>query len=439
MDTILALLFLSTSAFMVSRFFTGHELIDTHLAVLGLFSIGYYPLVVLLKFLTPLQFESEHDIFAALSIHWLFIIMLLFGVYIGKRFIAKKVKFEVNLIDNFLYKNKFYLSMCAFCVYMVYYFTQPLTSYSSSDFEGYFNNRGPLFVIISTFGGLSLAFLAISVAAIWAERKMRQLLVVSSLFIICVILTLKLGQRLTMLTPIIILFVGLIIFKMRKKAFNVILAVVFSLVLFSPFAVYFRSTRTDSIVGERTSSGFSYGDNPATTMLQSILDRGDLIYNTVKMKPYIDNEPLPGPIYYASVAAIPIPKFILKNKPYILSTNGSQSGELSILTWITQKGSLTGSLTAFGGLVAYREARWFGVVLNGFSTGLLFVFFSRWLGGGGYFAKVLYGALFVTLAVKKVPPSFFEAMAEFMGLLPFIILASILASLLSRKRSRIRR
>ena len=89
--------------------------------------------------------------------------------------------------------------------------------------------------------------------------------------------------------------------------------------------------------------------------------------------------------------------------------------------------------------MAYREARWFGVVLNGFSTGLLFVFFSRWLGGGGYFAKVLYGALFVTLAVKKVPPSFFEAMAEFMGLLPFIILASILASLLSRKRSRIRR
>ena len=92
----------------------------------------------------------------------------------------------------------------------------------------------------------------------------------------------------------------------------------------------------------------------------------------------------------------------------------------------------TGSLSAFGGIVAYRELGWPGVPINGFLTGLLFIFVARWLGQGGLLPATYYIALFVNLAVTKVPPSFWEALLGVMPLLPALFVIYIVNLLLMR-------
>ncbi|WJH39662.1 hypothetical protein N7E02_23310 [Aliirhizobium terrae] len=138
------------------------------------------------------------------------------------------------------------------------------------------------------------------------------------------------------------------------------------------------------------------------------------------MKRYIDITPVPGPIYYASVFLIPIPKILIPEKPYLLSVDGTFGGELSNWAWKVLNGG-TGSLTAFGGVYAYREGGWLWIGVNGLATGMFFAFLARWLGAGGTAGRFFYALLFVALAVAKVPPSFFEALAAFLGIFPFIV------------------
>ncbi len=101
---------------------------------------------------------------------------------------------------------------------------------------------------------------------------------------------------------------------------------------------------------------------------ESILGRSDLISVTVYMKDYIDNVGYVGWEYYYSVLVSPVPRFLYPDKPYVLSSNGRLDGEISALAWKEIMGGL-GSLTAFGGLTAYREGGWLGVVLDGFADG----------------------------------------------------------------------
>jgi hypothetical protein len=439
MDALVALLFTITCGYLILRMAKARDAVDIQLGVIGVFSVGYYCLPIWFKQLSPLRDLPVRDIVAATMIHWLFLAALIVGTESGRQVIAIRKGLMTDHLDRVITNFHPILVFTAFAIYIWYYFTQDITSYSSGNFESFFANRGPLFAIIANISNLSLAFMAYSVALAWKNGS-RNALLYSGMLGFCLLLLFFVGQRLALLAPVIMLLGSLAITGQAGRAKGLLGIAVAILLVVSPIAVFVRQSLADKNAATATSavSSFSYGDNAAGTIFQSIIDRGDLIYVTARMKPYIDAEPRPGFIYYGSVLAIPIPKAVFPgHKPYLLSTNGAPGGELSIKSWLTLLGG-TGSLSAFGGIVAYREASWFGVLLNGLATGVLFIFLNRWLGRGGILAGVFYAQLFVLITVKKVPPSFFEALAELMGLLPLMLILILINWLLTKSPKQIR-
>lgn len=424
MDIGLALVFLATCAVMVSRLYFCRDLVDLHIGVLGVFALGYYPLPVLFKGISSLRYTDSATIFEALLIHWVFVVSLLAGAFLLRAAVPVK-PLRLPHLDALFLRWQVAICALAFGVFVTYAQTQQLTSYSAEDFEQFFQDRGPFFAIVAALAGLSQAIIATSLAGAVKNRRPRLLALFGSMFLMCVGLTIFLGQRLIILTPLVMLLAALYSDGQRKWALRMLVITVTVLIVSSPVVVFLRNTRAGNLsssAATSTVSGFSFGDNAFGAMLQSVIDRSDLIYVTATMKEVVDAAPAPGLLYYRSVLQIPVPKLLLADKPYLLSDNGLPEGEMSIWAWKTMVGG-TGSLTAFGGLVAYREGGWLGVVLNGLATGLFFAVVARWLGGGGLVARMFYAVLFVDLAIAKVPPSFFEALAAFMGLLPFILAA----------------
>ena len=127
--------------------------------------------------------------------------------------------------------------------------------------------------------------------------------------------------------------------------------------------------------------------------------------------------------YYSSILGSFLPRIIVGEKSQVLSDNGKLSGETSVLAWNIIIGKDIGSLSAFGAITAYREGGWLWVIVNGFLTGLMYVWVFSFFCKGGHLGKVLFISIFVSLCVKQVPPSFFYLIVF---IKPTIIMAMVL-------------
>lgn len=436
MDTMLAICYLFFCLFLVSRVFTSDTLIKFHLCVLGAFSIGYYPLPVLLKTMSGLDRYHEEDVFLALFMHLLFLLFLVVGAHMGVRLVPRIRPLSLPVFDGAIHRNSAFSTLIALSVYLIYYSTQDITSYSAADFEDFFHKRDNYFAIFAAISGQALGVIAVVAAYSQKEGKRFRSVLAGGGVVICVLLAVPLSQRAALLAPIFYYLIALVMTKQTGRAVRLLLISVVGLLFLSPVIIALRELRSerDGRALSEVTRNISYGDNPFMTGLQSIVDRSDLIQVTVDMKSYIDSEPAPDLLYYQSVLVIPIPRLIYEDKPYPLSVDGTFSGELSNWAWKVLRGG-TGSLTAFGGLAAYREGGWLWIPINAIATGLLFAALGRWLGEGGMVAQVFYAYLFVPLAMGKVPPSFFESLIPLLGQMPFI-LALIIAHRLFRGRHR---
>lgn len=443
MEYLISFLFFLLCLGLIWRMTRARDVVDFQLGVIATFSIGYYCLPIWFRELSPLRWHTPSEVAAVALIFFLFLLFVVLGTWMGRRIVPRRVALVLPGLDPTLYRNMRIITIAAFLFYLYHYSTQTLTSYSAENFEAFFTERGPLHSLLALIAASALAWIAIAIAQAWKGGRRSDLILYSAMFAFCLLLLLLVGQRLALLTPLAMLAAALAITGQPRRAVSMLGVMVLVLLIVSPIAVFIRESLADKKVDDAQSAlgEFSYGDSAFSTMFQSIIDRGDLIYVAVQLKPLIDVAPLPGPIYYTSVIMNPIPRGLFPGgfKPYPLSTNGLPTGELSIYSWRYLKGSSTGSLSAFGGIVAYRELRWAGVMLNGMMTGVLFVFLSRWLGSGGPILQVLYLQLFVAHAIKKVPPSFFEAILQVMPLLPVILLAVLLNAVGSRFRYRSRR
>ena len=438
MDYLIASLYFLLCLGLLYRMLRSRDVVDFQLGVIAAFSIGYYCLPVWFKHLTPLRYDDENLVAQAVLIFFLFGLFVVLGTWLGRRIVPHSVAFRTANLDAILMRRRKLLTILGFLFYLYYYTTQELTSYSARDFEVYFIDRGPFSAIIAMFAAVALGWIALSIALAWRDHRRKELLIFSAMMGTCIFLLIFLGQRLALLSPIVILMAALALTRQKKKAFKMFIIGVVTLLLFSPIAVVIRESLADKVVtsAKEAVGSFGYGNAPFMTVFQSILDRGDLIHVAVGMKRRIDADPLPGAIYYASVLLNPIPRALFPGgiKPAPLSTNGLPTGELSVYAWKTLISNSTGSLSAFGGIVAYRELGWGGVLLNGLMTGILFVFVARWLGQGGLLVAVCYINLFVDLSVSKVPPSFWEALYALMPLLPFLAAIYLIEVVLSRSR-----
>jgi hypothetical protein len=233
--------------------------------------------------------------------------------------------------------------------------------------------------------------------------------------------------------------IALFLTGQTKRAVKSIGLLVVILLAVSPFAVFMRSRQLDIRGKERVltvGEEFSYGDDAVTTSIRSIIDRADLLGNSIKLKEYIDRHGFVSWQFYYSVLVSPIPRVIFAKKPYVLSSDGTMWGEISVIAWAMDFGGI-GSLTAFGGITAYRQGGWIAVCLDGLAAGFCFTVIARWLGRGGLVANVFYIALFPLLAIKRVPPSLFEMLAELLPMLPPMFALFVVNMVLrERRRSR---
>lgn len=439
MSFALALIYILTCGYLVWNMVKNRSLIYTHLGVIGLFSIGYYPLPVVFKSISSLAPIGDEKIFSALFLHYLFLISIITGVVYSTGVWKSVPKLNFGALDNISFANKKIISFVCFLTYLIYVATTPRTSYDAQDFDDFFLRASPFRAIISAIAGLAIGFICISYATSYTKRQ-RQFRILCLIMVMSVVaLALPLGQRLAAIAPFFILFAAVSCVGRTQQALRVLMAGVIFLLIVSPFSVFLRGARRD-ITGDFLSASevvgqYKLSSNPVAQSFQSIIDRSDLIFNTIFMKEYIDKEGYASFKYYYSVLVAPIPRIIYPDKPYILSSDGTFFGEISNKAWFLLFGNI-GSLTAFGGLTAYQEGGWIGVVLDGVADGMLFALLAEVFGGGGFLARVLYTNFFVEMSVQKAPPCFFESLANVAGHLPLILVMLFVALLPIYKRSK---
>jgi len=424
MDIALAIVYLLLCFCLAWKVCFGRDVIWGHLGVLAIFSVAYYPFPVLLKSWSHLSDYPDANIFGALAIHFVFLVALLAGLSVlwRCRGLIRPLRFEA--LDGLATRFMFPLAAVASVLYFIYFYTSDLSSYSAEDVTTFFEEKDPYRQILSALAGLLVALIALSFSLALRRGRLLRAATLGGIIGLIVLTSLSTGARIIIITPLIMVFAALFITGQRVKAFQTILAVAAILVTISPLIVYMRENRSavssKSAVIDAT-SGFTYGDSPFARLVQGVVDRSDLIYVTINLKDLIDRTNYVGWQFYYSVAVVPIPRLVYPDKPYLLSDNGKIDGEISVLAWRTMVGGL-GSLTAFGGLVAYREGGWLAVVLDGLAAGAFAAFLARWLGEGGFLARLFYLNLFVQIAAAKAPASFFEMLASFLGVAPLILI-----------------
>jgi hypothetical protein len=411
------------------------------LGVTGLFSIGYYVLPVLFKEESGLSYFSSSEVAPIVGMSLLFFISLIAGnlvlVKFGSAWLRATPYFPaLDEIYGRHYKLAFWFG---FCVWILYFFSIPETSYMAEDVEAFFHEKGPYDTVLSAMSWLGQSAMAISIALSRRNRASSNAAVMLGAYFCCVTLLLGTGQRLAVITPIFTLIAALFILGETKSAIRFLMFGIVALLLISPLMVSIREFQ--GFIGSEkaiiAASQFSYTDSDILRrLLLSIMQRSDLIEVSIYLKKYIDSVGNVSGMYYESIMFSFLPSFLVGVKPYPLSDDGTIWGEISVVAWTLLQGSTTGSLTAFGAISAYREGGWFWVPVNGFLTGVSFALVSLRLISAGLISKLLYCSVFVSLCVKLVPPSFFQLvvnLAAYVNVFICLLIFDRLVPVFSRK------
>lgn len=404
------------------------------LALLAVFGLGYYVLPVALLKWSPL---ASYPSSLVTPIQWMNIIywFVLFLAYAttARTALAATRNDRFTVFDRFLSRHWAATYCVAFGICAWHYSQSELTSYSAADFEGFFLERGPLSAILAAASSYSLALMTtiIAYAHNRVHRRERAFLWLP-LLIIVLMLTIG-GQRLLVLTPLLMLAGAFWAYGELRQTWKILLLALAILLIFSPFAVAMRGFQGEEAGRHRLSEAFArYTDESSSTLessLKSLVERADLLENSIHLKQHFDHSGFANQQYYVSVALAPFPRALVPDKPYPLSDDGTVWGEISVIAWRIMLGDTLGSLTAFGAITAYRQAGWLGVLIDGLACGALLVGL-QWAvfslsGPGRYF---MFSLVLPVMAVKRVPGSFLEIIVELIPLIPaFFVCKFVLA------------
>jgi len=401
------------------------------LSVISVFSIGYYVLPPLLN-AENLNGYSDSEVAIVLLMALVFFLSFAAGLIQSDSWFSNKPGrcFVTPTLDEVyrLHSRKFFVIF--WILWIFYHFNTASSSYSAEDFEAFFHERSVFAGALGAFSSIFLAGMVVSLL-IESNRFYQQMML---LFFLLIPLFLMIsGQRLAVLTPLFILIFGYVMKGNVQKSYKYLVLGIVFLLLISPLMVATRQvegfTGTDKFFSAIES--FNYGSDVLVTIVESILDRSDLLSVSILLKDYIDNSSFASFEYYKSVLLAFIPKVIYADKPYPLSDTGDIWGELSVIAWVLVKGQSTGSLTAFGFITAYREAGWFWMLINGFLTGVLFSFVWHKFGKISLIGKILFLSIVTSLTIKQVPPSFFYALLTLVPVVYFSIVLIFLDNLVS--------
>lgn len=392
-----------------------------YLGTLSLFTLGYYGLPALLIERSTLRYMPESDVSATIFMALFFFVPLVCGIlYVGTR-TTKLPTMRLDALDSILSRHWWTGSIISNALILFYDSSRTLTFYQVESIDTFLAERSIFAAIVGFFAGLAQAVSAVYFAQAMARPKWDRLLFSFACMVVQLSFVLGGGQRFLFLTPMLLVFAAIVAQGKFRLAGITLGSAIGILLVVSPLMVAMRAgawNSTQDVVTEN----FSYGDDPVETVLQSIVDRGDILQNTAVLKAYVDANGHVGPQYYLSVLALPIPRFLYPDKPYLLSDNGRPDGEASILAWRLVMGNSIGSLTAFGGIVAYREGGWAWVFTNGLLTGLLFGTLLTIFARSGFIGHAFFAMGLTFWSIRRVPPSLFEGMADVMTYLPVVLL-----------------
>lgn len=420
MHVVLALIFIGICTGLLALAVWRPGAITAFCAASALFSIGYYGLPMLLIERSTLRYLPEAEISATIGMALLFLLGMLAGIATqASRSATSTVGFRLSHLDDLLEKYWWPGVIGSNAIIIAYNAMRTITFYQVDDVGAFIEGRSAFEGLLGFATTFAQAFSALYfVRALLSESKLR-IGVAGAGILIQTILVLDAGQRLVLITPLFLVMSAMVVSRNFKLAGATLGAGIAFLLIVSPFAVAVRSGAWNNTQDLQAES-FDYGENAFDTMLQSIVDRGDILQNMATLKAYVDANGTVGPTYYYSVLAIPVPRAIYPEKPYVLSDTGEMDGEASILAWRLSIGPSMGSLTAFGSIIAYREGKWLWVPVNGFLTGLLMAFLLTWFQRSGIIGHAFFCMAYLNWAIRKVPPSLMEVMVDVMTYLPVI-------------------
>src|ERR1700689_2604110 len=234
MDLIIALVYLMVCTYLLVQMLLKSEIESLQLGLIGLFSIGYCVLPVIFKPLSALRLYTDDEISIALTLHLVFLLSIIFGVAAGKQFINRSIGLYSDGVDSALYRYRYIVSVVSFFLFIAYFLENDITSYSSANFEQYFQRTNLFASILSTLSALFVAHIAITFAVeLKAGRKIPTLLLGGAI-LICVALSISLATRLAVISPLIIVFAALVVTGQAREALKSLAVLVVVLVLVSP-------------------------------------------------------------------------------------------------------------------------------------------------------------------------------------------------------------
>ncbi len=434
MPTLLALLFILLCIGCIAYAAARVSGLSIFLATLALFSIGYYGLPMLLLERSTLRYLPEAEVTATIAMALLFMIAVVcgFAFTATRRRVIPAMNFVV--LDVLLARHWWPGSIISSATILYYNTSRTLTFYQMESVEAYFDSISIVAGIVGFFALLAQAFTAVYLVQALRERDLSKIAFSLASLLLQLATVVSGANRLLFITPLILVMGAMLAGRNFRMAGGALTAIIAGLLIYSPFAVAMRAGSWNNTQDVQAST-FSFGANPIDTVLQSIVDRGDILNSMATLKSYVDSNGRVGPQYYYSVLVIPVPRYFYPNKPAVLSADGTRHTEASILAWHLTVGPSIGSLTAFGAIVAYREGGWLWVAINGMLAGCLFAALLGAFSRGGFIAQGFFALTFLSWSVRKVPPSLMEAMADVMTYLPVIAALYFLNRLLDPNRS----
>ncbi|WP_411846127.1 hypothetical protein AAFN60_00020 [Roseibacillus persicicus] len=438
---------LTLAAFLVFSFRFPYPLNVVSL-LLAFFGSGYYVVPLLMPKESGWKEIPEDLKGAVLSLHFGYLVMFLCGMMVfswidGKKKIGRfsEDTFSKWFLFRLIHQNSLWFLGCALVLLAYFSVNGVGTSYESDDRYEYFTaGRGPierLSVIVPFVQG----FVCYMIAGLFSQKKWRKFSIVLAVYVLISLISSFKGQRLAAIIPFVMLFV----FSVRqiglKKALPGLVAIGVFLVIISPVAVFFReSWANQDEKSVRDQLVVYLEDGPSDEgVFTTIGERADLYYVTYL---FLSEEELEFDRirYVSSVLFAFLPREFRPNPHYPLSDDGSIYGETSVVAWFIERRnySQVGSLTAFGGLYAFREGGWFWVPVNGFLCGAFGSFlctcFARW----GLMGSFFLGVFTLSFVVKYVPSSLFQllvSLSQYMNVIFAIVLFECFLRCVSFRKS----
>lgn len=405
------------------------------MAVSSLFTIGYYGLPILLIERSTLRFLPEREITTTIGMSTLFFAMMSIGVAIVmRRRWGTNLQVRFMPFDALLERHWWPVTLISNLLVAHYLRTESQTVYQFENFEAFVASRSALTSIVAFLSGLLQAFTAINLVKALQRKSAIRIVVASAGMLVQLTLIATTAHRTMFTAPFLLVLGAMVMLRLNRMAGITLVVAVAALLAYSPFAVVLRSGSWNSSQ-DVVAQNFSYGDDAFDDIVQSIVDRGDILQSNSILKSYTDANGHLGWKYYYSVLAVPIPRFLYRGKPYILSDTGDMNGESSILAWHLSVSPTPGSLTAFGAIIAYREGGWIWLTINGLLTGALIAYLLTILSRGQLFAQSFYITAFFSWGVRKVPPSLMEVMVDVMTYLPLVAFLLIVGRILTGRNA----